>query len=56
MSVLDSVSKITSKVTEFLIAIIHCLNKLAHASNPNYFGMRAGPLLKNILASSSKKR
>ena len=39
------------KITEFLIAIIDCLNQLVHASSPNYFGMRAGPLLQNILAS-----
>ena len=48
---LDRVSKIISKVTQFLIAIIHCLNQLVHASSPNYFGMRAGPQLQNILAS-----
>ena len=48
---LDSVSKIISKVTIFLIAIIHRLNQLVYASSPNYFGMRAGPRLQNILAS-----
>ena len=48
---LDRVSKIISQVTEFLMAIIHCLNLLVHASSPNYFGMRAGPQLQNILAS-----